>query len=287
MMDSFEKITPDLTKGKLLSDIGGTARVYDGIFQGTPVVIKEARNLSVAPIIQSEHDFLLTTPGAIEHQLSNYGIPTDWTVRTRFVKVIPDAVTKAMYDKGVTVLEKIDGRALVNSDESINLGVPLKFHFGSIMGWIDMLRNLRKRDITMDSNIDSDLLLSPDLKTKTIHAVRIDCSPSPGGAEGLSILQLPNSQNWMRINRNSQRLTQEQVAVDQVISILNRLYPKGRQYSSFLGASIPALRGRFQEGDVHDSETLFNTLKSGLQRADWEDDFVKSGDNIRVTKSPP
>ena len=61
-MDSQEQLGPDLIKGRLLSDIGGTALIYDGIFQDEPVVIKEARNLQFAPIIQKEHDFLLDPP---------------------------------------------------------------------------------------------------------------------------------------------------------------------------------------------------------------------------------
>ena len=126
-MDSFEKLTPDLLKGKLLSDIGGTALIYDGVFQGSPVVIKEARNYLTTPIIQQEHDFLLNPPEPIYHKLLDYGIPTDWNIRTRFVGLVPEAVTQPMYDRGITVLEKVNGKALVNSDEATNFQVPLKF----------------------------------------------------------------------------------------------------------------------------------------------------------------
>lgn len=277
MIDSSEKLTPDLTKGKLLSDIGLTALVYDGIFQGTPVIIKQARNPSFAYIIQREHDFLRNPPNAIEHQLSDFGIPNNWKVRTRFVNVVPDAVTRAMYDKGVTVLEKVNGKTLTNPDESTNSQVPLKFHFGSIMGWVDMLRNLKKIDITMDSNIDSDLFLLPDLKTKTLHVIRVDCFPSPGSAGPSGIqrsLNVPYGESEM--------FTREQAIVDQVIDVLDMLYPRRRPYSDFMGPTIPTLKEGFRNGDVHDLETLFNTLKSGLQQVNWDDDFIKNGDNSKL-----
>lgn len=230
-------------------------------------------------MIQKEHDFLITPPiEPINATLKDYGIPSDWKIQTRFVQLINKAITPEMYKRGTIVLEKAQGKDLSSEPTKI----PFKFQFGALMGYIDMMRQLSKKNIALDSNIDTDLFIMPDVENHRLDVVRIDCMSSIDGANELSAMQSP--EYWRKANIGDRNLTYEQLAVDQVIEITNMLYPKSNPTWNFLGSMIPALSGRFKEADINSAETLFDRFKDGLARANWNDDFVKNGDNSRLQK---
>ena len=234
-------------------------------------------------MIQREHDFLMSPPiGPIDASLKDYGIPSDWQVRKRFVQLINQAITPEMYKRGTIVLEKAQGKAL-SSESKTNNNIPFKFHFGALMGYIDMMRQLAKKNVALDSNIDTDLFMMPDIQNRRLDVVRIDCMPSAGGASEASMLPTPNAENWRKLKKDG-RLEYEQLAIDQVIDITNGLYPASNPTWKFLGSTIPALRGRFKDADIHNAETFFDRLKTGLLRANWQDDFVQEADNHRLQK---
>lgn len=233
-------------------------------------------------MIQREHDFLMSPPiGPVDANLTDYGIPSDWKVRTRFVQLINNAITPEMYKRGIIVLEKAQGKAL-SRESTTDQSLPFKFHFGALMGYIDMMHQLAKKNVALDSNIDTDLFVMPDASNRRLDVVRIDCMPSIGAANEPSAMQAP--EYWRKANRGGRNLNYEQLAVDQVIELTNMLYPKSNPTWNFLGSMIPALSGRFKEADINSAETLFDRMKGGFARANWNDDFVINGDNSRLQK---
>jgi hypothetical protein len=268
-----EGLSSGLIKGSLLSkDIGGTAFIHDALYLGSPVVIKQARDEATIPLIQQEYAFLLDPPiKSVEAKFSDYGLPSDWTVQTRFVNLIPSAVTPSMFQKGIIVLEKLSGKSLIDkAGRSANLEIPPTLHFAAVMGWIDMLRRLNEHNISMDSNIDTDLLIVPDFSTKILNAVRIDCLPMISKTASES--QSPLTAFWIHVNAGNQRsqnLTNEQNAVNQIIGVISMLYRPTQVEFSFLSPEIYALQQRFDEGMVSGAENLFGYLKRALAKLNW------------------
>lgn len=272
-MSAIEGQSPGLIKMGLLSDLGGTSLVYDGLHKGQPVVIKKARaGKDIIPIIQSEYNFLLNPPDVtINANLSDYGIPTDWKVNVRLVRPIPGAVTDAMYKDGTIVLEKIEGKALLDKKGEGDQKIPIKFHFGAIIGWLYMLRKFKTLNITLDMNFDTDLLLSPDAKTKTLNVVRVDCPPIAA-----------NKQIWMYSPLDEDRdkaISMEQFVIGHTLNRLYELYVENPHFG-FIKGEIQTLVKGYKKGAIHDAETLYHALIEGIKRADWQDTFVKSNDNF-------
>ena len=282
-MATEDLLSPGLIKGKLLSELGGTALIFDALYHGNPVVIKQAINERTIPFIQREHEFLTHPPfDSVDASFRDFGMPTNWKTYIKFVGEVSDAVSPVMLQKGVIVLEKVSGKTIFNDEENkVNLDVPLKFHFAAIMGWINTLRQLRQKGIVIDSNIDTDLFLNPDFQTKTLNLTKIDCMPSPGKPEDNSGVQSPISIFWARANNGSQNLTFEQAAVDQIIQIISQKYI-GKPQFSFLGTRFDNLAKRFNEGMINDSESLLGYLERAMSFADWNNDFVSNGDDIHL-----
>jgi hypothetical protein len=281
-MMSEEVLSPGLIKGRLLTESGGYARIFEGLYNGNPIVIKQAKSRDCILNIQKEHEFLLHPHDSVTAQFSDYGIPSDWRLHTRFINLIPEAVTPQMLQKGITVLEKVAGMPLSsNSDLVANMRLPRKFHFAAILGWVELMNKLKNTEnIALDTNIDTDLFMNPDVKYKILNVVRLDCEPLNGMATDFSKMRNPRS-GFIPSTENSHIMTNEQASIFQTIQSIVSMWPQ-ELHRDFLDSSVTALSGRFRDGIIKDSETFFGQLKRITSRAKWDNPLIIESDNAHL-----
>lgn len=282
-MFTNESLAPGLTKNRLLTRIGSMGDVYSGLFNGQEVIIKQAKHPNAVAEVNKEIQFLREhTVWSMASRMSDYGIPlADWSVNTHFIHPVEQAITPEMESNGLIVLEPAKGKTLMDSNEQTNFTLPLKFHFAAIMGWLHSLRELKKEGITMDSNIDSDIFVEPDLNRKVLNVTKIDCVPVDPSDKSTSSFQDPIPTAWQSHLIGGRFMNMEHNVTSQIIDAMTIMY--SHPFCEFLGQySIRTLRPRFKDGNIHDFDSLSALLTDKFSRAEWNEESVVNGDNARL-----
>lgn len=276
-------LTPGLMKNRLLTQIGSMGDVYTGSYNGQEVIIKQVKHPSAVAEIRKELRFLREhTEWSMVSPMTEYGIPLEgWSVKTHFIRPVDQAISQDMEEKGIIVVEPAKGKTLMENDESANFTLPFKFHFAAIMGWLHALKELKKENFTMDSNIDSDLFIEPDLTRRVLNVTKVDCVPINPSDRSTSSINEPIPEAWRPNLIDRRFINLENNVTSQIIDSMSIMYT--HTFFEFLGRhTIQTLRPRFADGNIQDIDGLMSLLRNRLARVEWSDEAVVRGDNSRL-----
>lgn len=106
-----------------------------------------------------------------------------WSVEVGLVNLGYGLDHDALAKRGLVVVDQLGEEALLSEGDTTektfnrkNTLIPASVHFAAVIGWLDQMMILDEQGITLDQNIDVDMIVSP-VGNKTISVRMVDPAP--------------------------------------------------------------------------------------------------------------